>query len=366
MSADITTDIAAYIRRYVVMPDPELTIVSTWALHTWLFSPMCTPPQTTPYLYITAPKGSGKTLLGQDVLGTITRQPMPTVGITGASLVRLVGGAADDPDAVDSVPIMPTLMVDEVDALYSGSKDEGLRMMLNAGYRLGGKVPRVVGKEVVNFSAFCPKILMGIDNGHLPDTVADRAIRIELQQATPEQMLTVQPFFTFDVEDESAEMCEQMAAWAIAHSRAIRQHKPEAIPGLKPRAWEIARTLVQVGHAISPDTETAIRDALADVLTRPTHAQGAKQALFSAIRDMFAEDATDRLASARIMQGLAERGIGVSGNTAKGLANAITAEGDTPPKVINVRQPDGTILKARGFYRHQFDELFTRYLESES
>ena len=245
-----------FIRRYIVLDADALDVATVWAMHTHLFSPACETPPTTPYLYITAPKGSGKTLFGQDVLGCITRAPMPTVGITGPGLIRLVGGGDDDGGEFEDADsahaaAAPTLMVDEVDALYAGSKDEVLRMMLNAGYRRGGVVPRVVGKSVVNYSAFCPKVLMGIDNGHLPDTVADRSIRINLKRASADDMLTVEPFYSYEVEDESAELIQELSTWAKRNSEAIKAYKPTPVPEIAkvPRHWEIARTLVQVARA---------------------------------------------------------------------------------------------------------------------
>ena len=347
-----------FIARHVAIDEPELTVVSVWAMHTWLFAPQCKPPATTPYLYITAAKGSGKTLLGQDVLGAIVRAPINTVGITGPGLVRIVGGVSDDDDTeVNAVSVMPTLTIDEVDALYSGAKDESLRMMLNAGYRRGGTVPRVSGSRVIHYNAFCPKILMGIDNGHLPDTVTDRAIRIELQQASPEQMLTIEPFYYEDIEEEAAELSERLASWAQFHSESINAYRPEPVPRLRPRQWEIARTLVRVAHAVG--NERQVRDALADLLTR-SHAADPKSKMYGAIADALGD--SDRISTADVLAALQAAGVSVPGNNGKGLSAAIVRDGGKG--AVAVRMSDGKVM--RGFYRYHFDVPFSKYLEHES
>lgn len=346
-----------YIKRFAVMEEDALDIVTTWTMHTWLFSPACENPLTTPYLYITAEKGSGKTLLGQDVLGTITRSPMNTVGITGPSLIRLVGGA-DFTEEEEGTPVtvMPTLTIDEVDALYSGAKDEVLRMMLNAGYRRGGTVPRVVGREVINYSAFCPKILMGIDNGHLPDTVTDRSIRITLKRATAEQMATVEPFYHFDVEDEAAEICSDLAEWAKTHSLQIRQYRPEAIPGLTPRQWEIARTLVQVAKFVG--NEKRIREAIAATFAETPTTQDPRVSLYAAIREAFGS--RDRITTNEILQALTDAGVSVPGQNGKGLGSVIGRDG-IKGSAIRLSADD----VQRGYYRYSFDAAFAKYLGEE-
>lgn len=348
-----------FIAQYVALGETELTVVSVWAMHTWLFSPQCVQPATTPYLYITAAKGSGKTLLGQDVLGSIVRAPVNTVGITGPGLIRIVGGATGDDDEESTVSVAPTLTIDEVDALYSGAKDETLRMMLNAGYRRGGMVPRVVGQAVVNYSAYCPKILMGIDNGHLPDTVTDRAIRIELKQATPEQMLALEPFYFEDAEPEAAALSDALSRWAIKNSTDIAAYRPVPIPGLRPRQWEIARTLVRVAHVL--DIEHEVRDALRRLLTAEV-ARDPKARMYETIRALFDDTDTDRVTTADLLEALTTAGVSVPGGNGKGLASAIVRDGGKA--AVAIRMPDtGKIV--RGYYRYHFDVPFSKYLNSK-
>lgn len=359
-----------YIRRYTVLDDNALDIVTVWTMGTWTFSPACTNPATYPYLYIAAAKGSGKTLLGQDVLGSICRNHQATVGITGPGVFRMIGEVDEETGEVFSTA--PTLALDEIDATYSGAKDEPLRQMLNAGYKRGASVPRSFGKVAIQFPVYCPKILMGIDNGHLPDTVTDRSIRIDLRRATPDQMLTVEPFYSFDVEDEAAELSQTLSDWAKDHSLALREYRPDPIDGFQPRQWEISRTLVQLASEIG--NERRIREALAEVMTRNPERPSGKVALyrsiFNLIEDMPAEHA-DRVTTRQILLRLQEDGVSVPGNSGMGLASVLSEDG-IAPDYIRLREghpgregKGGDKPTHRGYFRHKFDGPFIRFLDDD-
>lgn len=354
-----------YIRRYVVLPDDELDIVTTWMMGTWTFSPSCTNPVVYPYLYITGARGSGKSELGQAIAGDICRNHQSTVGATGASLFRMIGDY--DPETGDVIAHHPTLSCDEIDATFSGAKDESLRLILNAGYKRGSTVPRAAGKTTINFPVHCPKLLMGIDNGHLPETIVDRTIRIEMKRANPEQLATIEPRFFWDVEDEAAELSESLSQWAKEISLVLREYRPEPIPDLQPRQWEIARALVQLAH--SNGNETRIREALHNVMTRNPERPDAKVTLYKSIFGLFSETGLDRVTTNQILERLATDGVSVPGNSGKGLASVLSEDGITPgyirfPKGHPAVNEDTPVQ--RGYFRHPFDGAFMRYLDDES
>ncbi len=73
-----------------------------------------------------------------------------------------------------------------IDNTYSGArseKNEELQTFINGGYKRGDSVVRCVGKDhkPVRFVTYCPVMMAGIDNGHLPDTVVSRSITIRLK-----------------------------------------------------------------------------------------------------------------------------------------------------------------------------------------
>lgn len=357
-----------FIRRYVILDDDCLDIVTVWAMGTWCFSPRATNPATYPYLYVTAPKGSGKTVLGQDVLGCITRGHQSTVGATGPALFRMLALFDDETGGI--IDLAPTLALDEIDATYSGGKDEDLRQVLNAGYKRGATVPRAMGKVSISYPVFCPKVLMGIDNGHLPDTVTDRSIRIDLHRADIAEMATIEPFYSFDVDDEAKELQAELANWAVDNSLVLREYRPESMfdtGELKsPRQWEIARSLVQLAKAIG--NEKRIREALATVMTRNPERPTGKVALYRAIMGLYNALDVDRVTSRQILDWLAVEGVSVPGNSGKGLASVVSEDGIAPVYIrLSAEHPgivDGQPVQ-RGYFRHNFDGAFVRYLEDE-
>lgn len=157
--------VVAILWRYVVFSLPEqASVIAAWIVHTHLLEAF----DYTAYLFVfSASKRSGKSRV-LEVIEQLARKPIKTEGGSAAALVRSVGET--DP---------PTMLLDEMDALYSKKTDsegENTRRFLNAGYRRGAKFLRCFGQgaeiNAKDFPAFCPKALAGIDRC-LPDTVMD-------------------------------------------------------------------------------------------------------------------------------------------------------------------------------------------------
>lgn len=359
----------AFIKRYSVLPSQEdYDVVTIWAMGTWTFSPAAPfRPVTYPYLYLTGSKGSGKTVLGRDVFSYICRNYKSMVGVTGPALFRTIGQY--DEESGEVIPHYPTMGLDEIDATYSGSKDENLRLVLNDGYKPGSTIPRSAGKVTIEYPSFCPKVLIGIDNGHLPDTVTDRSIRIDIRKGTSEQLASIEPLYSFDVEDEATEIQQALADWAKREAMILRDYRPTAPKALSGRPWEIARPLVQLAKALG--IEQRITDALVSVMSRKPSA--GKEALYRSVLNLFTELNVDRLTSRQIMDRLSADGINVPGNSQKGLSAVVGSDGVTA-KYIRlpeghpgiVTENDGTKrYVARGYMRFSFDDAFVEYLSED-
>jgi hypothetical protein len=172
--ARLLDGLAKAIRRHVVMSDEARDETALWVLHAYVFDRFLISPR----LGVTSPvKRCGKTTL-LDVLGRLAPRALPTANVTAAALFRVVEA------------YRPTLMVDEADT-FLFDNDE-LRGVLNSGTRKGGTVLRTVGDdhEPRAFNTFCPTVIALI--GHLPDTLHDRAVTIELKRALPTEK--VEPF----------------------------------------------------------------------------------------------------------------------------------------------------------------------------
>ncbi len=144
-------DVACYIRRYVVLTDPQVRVCTLWVAHCHAFAAA----EATPYLNITnAGKQCGKTRL-LEVLEPIVPAPWLTGRVSAAVLTRKVDRET------------PTLLLDENDAAFTHRSEygEALRSILNSGYRRSGRsslcVAQGAGLAYRDFSTFCPKAITG-------------------------------------------------------------------------------------------------------------------------------------------------------------------------------------------------------------
>ena len=156
-------------------------MVTLWTAHTHAIEAF----DCTAYVQVTsATAESGKTRL-LEALDLVVAKPWMTGRVSPAALVRKI-----DADS-------PTLLLDESDAAFNGEQEyaEALRGILNTGYRRSGKSTLCIGQGTSltfrDFSTFSPKMIAGI--GRLPDTVASRAIRIELRRRTKTEPVTIVP-----------------------------------------------------------------------------------------------------------------------------------------------------------------------------
>lgn len=331
----VVDSISAYISKYVQVGEDELRAISLWVLHTWTFSGNHTTPLTTPYLYIfSAERRSGKTRL-LEVLETIIRNPLRAADVTSAVLFR----------AIES--LNPTILLDEVDAIWSGAKNEELRGVLNAGYKRGGFVYRVERFEPRQFNVFGPKALAGIDNAMLPDTVRDRCLPIHMHR---QQAGTSEAFYSYDVEDAADALCAEINAWVDEHyERVAASQRPVAIDGIGDRAWEIAMPLVMLSSAFGAKFAKDTRAALKRLLTTEEKLSPQAQ-LLSDIRDMFDETGHKTLPGAYIVEKLGGSWTG------KLVASRLQPYGVKPTTIRHQNQV------ARGYRREDFESAWESYL----
>jgi hypothetical protein len=322
-----------FITRYVhLASEDQALILGLWTLHTWTFSESMPNPRTTPYLYVHSPeKQSGKTRL-IEVLEVLVRNPMRATDMSPSVLFR----------AIETMT--PTILLDEVDAIWSGSRNEELRGTLNGGYKVGGHVWRTESLEPRKFGTFAPKLLAGIDNGLLPDTIRDRSIPITLHRKPKD--VTVSPFYSFDIEDEVEAILSEIETWVRAHAERLTRSRPAPMTEISDRAWEIAMPLVAIAAVAECEDQT--RAAIAELLHPSdfTLAPGAQ--LLSDIRDLFGD--RDRLPTSEIIEALGKDWNG------KLLGNKLR------PYEISAGSIRVNNVICKGYYRRNFETAWERYL----
>jgi putative DNA primase/helicase len=247
--AGLLDEIAEMFRRYIVLPSRGTDACALWTLATHLPESV----QVAPILAAVSPeKRCGKTTL-LALLGRLCRRPLSVANITPAALFRSVE------------QWQPTLLIDELDA-FLGENNE-LRGVLNSGHsRDTAFVIRTVGDdyEPRRFATWGFKALALI--GHLPDTLTDRAIVIELHRKMPSER--VEKLRQADAErfQTLARKCQRFAR---DHAEAVRAARPQIPEELNDRAADNWEPLFAIADAAGGPWPKLAREA-AKVLSGAT------------------------------------------------------------------------------------------------
>jgi hypothetical protein len=263
--------VQVFVRRFVVLTHEQAVAVALWVFHTHAFAAA----DTTPYLSVSsAEKRSGKTRL-LEAVELLVRQPLPTANISDAALFRAIA------------ELEPTLLFDEVDAIFGAkARDrEDLRGMLNAGYRRGAVARRMGGAnntKLEAFPVFAPKVFAGI--GDLPDTIADRTIRIRLEQRLREEQ--IERFRRRDAEVDAEPIFQALASLAAFHVETLACARPELPDELDDRAQDVWEPLLAIADLAGAGWPRAARSAAVALSTGAEREDGSMTATL--LRDIHA------------------------------------------------------------------------------
>lgn len=365
--AKLLDAVAGILRRYVVFQYPEQAdACALWAIHTWSINAF----DYTPYLSVfAAEKRSGKSRL-LEVLNLLVHNARLTSGSSSAALIRSID--EDNP---------PTILLDEVDAVYSRNNDAGAentRQFLNAGFRRGAKFLRCVGQgaamEVKAFPAFCPKALSGIGRC-LPDTVVDRSLPIELvRQSRGER---AERFREREAQVEVATIRAELEAWVqqVGLIETLRNARPALPEELTDRQQDYCESLLAIADLAGGEWPPKARAALIKLCSQEEDASlGVK--LLAAIRSVFDSAEADKLTTTKLLEALVAIEDGpwalmFEDHLKHGKLQSAAAKLSRLLK--NHKRPDGQKIKphsiriddeiVKGFYRGDFEEAWERYLQ---
>ncbi|MDP2355733.1 MAG: DUF3631 domain-containing protein [Beijerinckiaceae bacterium] len=345
--ADMLDELSTIVRQHVVLSASAADTVALWVAHTYLICVFGISPR----LAITSPeKRCGKTTL-LDVLARLVMRPLRTSNATTAAIFRVVEMQ------------QPTLLIDEADTFL---KENGeLRGILNSGHRRGGAVLRIVGEDLEPrfFSTYAACAIALI--GKLPETLTDRSVAIALRRRRPDEQIEA---FRFDRTGLLDRAARRTARWALDHANLVSGIDPAMPADVYNRAADNWRPLLAIADAAGGEwPERARRAVKAAGAGAGDHDQSVRVTLLADIRNMFAERAVDRLASADII----ERLVAIEGRpwpewkagkpiTPTGLARQLAPFGIRPDTLrIESRTPKGYLLT-------QFADAFARYLPPET
>ena len=331
-----------FITRYVVITPHQATACALWVAHTYALDAA----DITPYLAFTsAEKQSGKSL-GLEVVGSLVNKPWFAIRPSEAVLFRKI-----ERDC-------PTLILDEVDTIWSAkarTEDEGLRALLNAGFRRNGStVPRCVGptQKLQDFATFCPKALGGI--GDLPDTVADRCIPIRMERKHRDD--TVERWRWKLVQRDAESLAATIKLAAEAALTTLEEAAPDLPDELSDRAQDAWEPLLAIADAAGDEWSATAREAARDLMANRIEEAPIGAQLLGDIRGAFNGDS--RLSTKELVSLLTDIEDSPWGDwggkpiTGRRLAGLLRPYGVTP------RKEGGW----RGYFASDFKDPWARYL----
>ncbi|WP_236710793.1 DUF3631 domain-containing protein [Streptomyces sp. 150FB] len=348
----VLTDLAAEIKRYVVLPNKEaVTAVTLWVAATHLQTAW----QHAPRLAVVGPaKRCGKSRL-LDVVTETVRAPLITVNASPAAIFRSI--THEDP---------PTLLVDEADTLFGTAKaaerNEDLRGLLNAGHQRNRPTLRVSGPEhkPQAFPTFAMAALAGI--GDLPDTIMDRSVVIRMRRRAPGE--TVASFRTVRDTPALHTIRDRLTDWLQPELSEATGREPD-MP-VEDRAADTWEPLVIVADLAGGDWPTLARTACRAMTAHESGKDadtGLRTRILIDIRRVFsAEGDPATLRTSRLIEELngdpespwAEHGP--TGLNPRRLGLLLE---DYSIRPANHRFPDG--VQAKGYARTQFFDAWARY-----
>jgi 5S rRNA maturation endonuclease (ribonuclease M5) len=366
---DLLDDVEAFLRAYVVFPSRAAAVATTlWVTHTYVIETA----EVTPYLAILSPeKRCGKSRL-LEVLEVLVPRAWLVGRPSEAALFRML---SEEPP--------PTLLFDEVDTVFKAKAGDpvadGIRAVLNMGYRQGATVPRCVppSQKVQRFAVFGAKALAGI--GALPDTVLDRSVPIRLRRKRKTEQ--VKRWRRREVLPAAEPLCARLAAWADAQRSVLAETVIEAPETLNDRAGEIWEPLLAIAHMAGSRWLEDARAAAQTLHEAEADDESAGVRLLAAIAAIFAERdqghlfTADRILTADLLRALVDR-VEEPWAVEWGRDVAAAPEDQAPrgpaARLATLLRPFGIQSrplrdgdrKGKGYFRADFADAFARYLPS--
>ena len=347
---DALTETEKLLRRVVILKSDE----HYWALTLWIAFCYSVPQfDYAPRLCFWSPeKRCGKSL-ALEVTSLLLPNPLMTSSISSASLFRIL-------DRDNS----KVILIDESDTVFgrNGDKEkaEALRQLLNASFKRGQSVIRCEPPkyEPREFKIFAPIALAGIGTSAIPETVADRAIMIEMRRMLPNEQIL--EFESDEVEKYFSPIKVRLQEFAEENEGRYRELRPE-LPreSLNPRARDLWKPLYKVAECAGDEWIKKALLASVAISSGESDPEEASLSLriLSDIREIFiGEQMTTRDLIERLRDLEESPWAYLERFNPSVLAHLLKNYGIKPRPF-----PGG---KVRGYYRKSFEDSWNRYLEA--
>ena len=260
----------------------------------------------------------------------------------------------------------PTLLLDEAQAISrrGSESSEILRELLNAGIDRGAKVLRVGGEG--HDQVYSPKGIALI--GDLAGVLADRCLPVSLKRKTRTD--SVQAYRSRLVEPIGKTIHDKIEKWTTANADRIAKlyDSLDVFPIENDRLAELLLPLQAVLQVASPSRLALLGEYAKSLDKKDSETESPGVRLLTSCRQIFSNVKADKdgarfLATSMLISHLAQR--------AEEPWNRWTRGGlITPEALANLLRPFGIrscrnkSQTARGFFAHDFQEAWSRYLPS--
>jgi hypothetical protein len=212
--------IAAFIRKYVVVSDEQLFVLTIWILHSW----MCRALPNTAYLNIQSPgPGCGKTRLLKllELFGPpgswFTAGPAPHLFIKKLLTVK----PAETPDKPSIHELPSAVFLDDREFTLGSSDNNAVISCLINGFRASNRyLYQHERSSVREFSVFCPKAFAGV--APLPRALAQRCIPVDLKRKLSSEK--VEDFDLRFIRVTAQPLLDWLKAWSALNLDVLQGH----------------------------------------------------------------------------------------------------------------------------------------------
>jgi hypothetical protein len=278
---ELVEQLAARIKRHVVMSDDAALAVALWIMFAWVHDGAV----HSPLLLVSSPEAEcGKTtLLG--LVALLVPRGFVFVDISAPVLYRMIE------------KWHPTLIVDEADTTFKNNPE--LRAVVNSGWTRGSGVPRCHPKthEPEFFETFGPKAI-GLKGLAIPDTTLSRSIVIEMQRKLPNEGADD---FAHGDDEHLAHLRRLLSRFADDNIERLRTCSPCLPEGFNNRLAANWRLLLAIAELSGVAAEAR---AAAVALSRRTDEASLGVELLRDIRDIRDATGPDRIRSEKLVETL--------------------------------------------------------------
>jgi hypothetical protein len=338
-----------FLRKVLILQsDHDYSALTLWIAYCYSITRFTFAPRL---CFWSPEKRCGKSL-ALEVVANLLPNPLMTSSISSAALFRIL-----DKDK------SKVILIDESDTVFgrNGDKEkaEALRQLLNASFKTGQVVvrcepPKLEPKE---FSIFAPIALAGIGTTAIPETVADRAIMIEMRRMFPHEKIL--EFESDEVDEYFLPLKKALEIFARVHESKYAKIKPD-LPreSLNPRARDVWKPLYKVAECAGEEWIKKVRSASIALSSGESDSEEASLPLrlLSDIREVLHEDLLSTRDLLERLRGLEEAPWAYMEKfNPSRLAYYLKNYGIKPKPFSGGR--------IRGYYKKSFEDSWNRYLQ---